>query len=166
MSEMTDIVASKTFLEVCMSIEGLCADLYHYYSDIYTDNPGAARLWKKTALEEEDHRRQFDLALRLLHETEFEVEKESLKKAYSIQYTLLKQLEQVKLNKPVLHAAVADAVEMEELLADLHVQASLKFREESMKKLFIALGDADRDHVMDLYRYRTIQTLPYFEMRG
>jgi hypothetical protein len=66
MSEMTDVIASRTFLDVYMGIETLCADLYHFYSEVFEDIPEASRLWKKTALEEENHKRQFELALRLI----------------------------------------------------------------------------------------------------
>jgi rubrerythrin len=155
MSEMTVMVTKKTFLDVCMGIEGLCADLYHHYSKIYEDIPEASRLWKKTALEEENHQKQFELALRLLNDTEFEVPKDNLKRVYSIQHKLQKHLEQIKHNKPELLAAVLKALEMEEKLADLHVHTSLHFRDESMQNLFKALSEADSDHVADMQRYRT-----------
>ena len=71
----------------------------------------ASRLWKKTALEEENHRRQFELALRLVNETEFEVSKDGLKRAYSIQNKLLNLMEHIKDNKPDLLTAVTKALE-------------------------------------------------------
>jgi rubrerythrin len=166
MSDMTVMMSKKIFLEVCMGIEGLCAELYHYYSEIYEDIPEASRLWKKTALEEESHQRQFELALRLVNETEFEVSKDGLKRAYAIQYKLLKLLEHIKSNKPELLTAVSKAVEMENKLADLHVHTSLHFKEEAMQNLFKSLSDADRDHVSDMQRYRTILHLPLCEMEG
>lgn len=166
MNNMTDVMASKTFLEVCIGIEGLCAELYHFYSDIYEDIPEASRLWKKTALEEENHQKQFELVLALLNEAEFEVPKESLKRAFSIQNRLQQLLVHVKVNKPELLKAVSVAVEMEEKLADMHVHTALNFREDSMQRLFKALSDADRDHVNDMRRYRTILHMPLCEMQG
>jgi rubrerythrin len=166
MIEMTDVKSKKIFLEVCMDIERLCADVYHLYSEIYEDIPEASRLWKKTALEEENHQMQFGLALRLLSGTEFEVSKDSLKRAYSIQYKLLKLINHVQGTKPELLTAVSNAVEMEEKLADLHVHASLHFKEESMQKLFKSLSEADHGHIAALQRYRTILYLPHCEMVG
>lgn len=166
MSEMNELMSRKVFLEVCMGIEGLCAELYHFYSEIYKDTPEASQLWKKTALEEENHQKQFELALRLLNETEFEVPEESLKRAYSIQYKLLKLIEHIKHTAPELMTAVSKAVEMEESLADLHVHTSLKFKDDSMQKLFKSLSDADRGHVSDMLLYRTILDLPQSEMDG
>ena len=164
MSEMNDTTSKKIFLEVCMGIEVLCAELYHYYSAVFEDNPEASRIWKKAALEEEDHQKQFELALRLLNETEFEVQKDSLERAFSIQYKLLKLTDLVKSSKPELLTAVSKAVEMEDKLADLHVSAALKFKDMSIQKLFKVLGEGDRKHVAVLQRYHTILLLPHSEM--
>jgi rubrerythrin len=166
MSALTDSIAKRKFLDVCMGIEGLCADLYHYYSKIYEDIPEASSLWEKTALEEENHRKQFELALKLWDETEFEVLNDSLNQACSIHEKLLKLMEQIKNTKPDLLIAVSKAIEMEEKLAGLHAHNSLKFKEESMQNLFKALSDADLDHVADLQRYRSILYLPLSEMEG
>ncbi len=166
MNEMTDMMTRKIFLEVCMGIESLCADLYHYYSKIYEDIPEASTLWTKTALEEENHQKQFELALKLLDDTEFEVLNGSLTRAYAIQYKLLKLMSNIRSAKPDLLTAVSKAVEMEEKLADLHIQTSLKFRDESMQNMFKALSEADRGHVSELQRYRSILYLPLSEMEG
>jgi len=166
MNEMTDVMTRKIFLEVCMGIEARCAELYHYYSKIYEDIPEASALWKKTALEEENHQKQFELALRLLDDTEFEILNDSLTRAYAIQYKLLNLMNNIRSAKPELLTAVSKAIEMEEKLADLHIQTSLKFREESMQNMFKALSEADRGHVSDLQRYRSILYLPLSEMEG
>jgi len=166
MSEMTDLMNRKVFLEICMGIERLCAELYNFYGEIYADIPDASSLWKKTALEEENHQSQFELALRLINETEFEVPEDSLKRAYAIQFKLLKLMDHIRSNKPDLLTALSKALEMEEKLADLHAHTSLKFKEESMHNLFRVLGEADRGHVSDMQRYQTILHLPHSEMRG
>jgi rubrerythrin len=167
MSESTDVTMAtrKNFLEVCMGIERLCAELYNFYGDLYEDNPEASRLWKKTALEEENHQNQFGLALRLLDETEFDVPQDSMEHAYSIQYKLLKLLNHIKNVKPELVIAVSKAVEMEQKLADLHVHSSLRFKDISIRNLFKTLSEADRDHVAALQQYQAILYLPQSEMR-
>jgi rubrerythrin len=166
MSEMTVMMSKKIFLEVCMGIEGLCADLYHHYSEVYEDVPEASHLWKKTAMEEENHKLQFELALRLMDENEFEISQDSLNRAYTIQYKLLRLMEHVKSNTPELLTAVTRAVEMEDNLADLHVHTSLNFKDRSLQKLFSALGEDDRSHVSALQRFQTILDLPHCEMEG
>ena len=163
---MTVMMSKKIFLEVCIGIEGLCADLYHYYSEIYVDIPEASQFWKKTALEEENHKRQFEMALRLMNESEFEVTKDGLKRAYAVQYKLLKLIDHVKVNQPELLTAVSKAVDMEGQLAELHAHTSLLFKEKSMHTLFRSLSEADQGHVSDMQRYLNILNLPLCEMEG
>ncbi|OGU13061.1 MAG: hypothetical protein A2076_07215 [Geobacteraceae bacterium GWC2_53_11] len=166
MSDMTDDMTKKVFLDVCAGIEKLCADLYHHYSTIYQDIPEAASLWKKTALEEENHQKQFELALRLWDETEFDVLNDSLKQAYTIQYKLMTFMNNIKSSKPDLLTAVSKAIEMEKKLAALHVNTALKFKEASMQDMFKALSEADNGHMADLQRYQSILSLPHCEMEG
>ncbi len=164
MSEMINLMTSKIFLQTCISIEELCAELYHYYSRAYEDIPEASRLWKKTALEEEDHRQHFMLAVRLMNETEFKVSGNHLIKAYSIQNKLRYLLNQVSHSTPELLTAVTKAIEMEDVLADLHAHISLNFNDSNMQNLFRALSEADRDHISALKQYRTILYLPQSDM--
>jgi len=164
--EMTTVPTNKAFLEVCMSIEGLCADLYHYYSERYRDVPEASRLWKKTALEEENHQRQFELALLLSEQVEYDVTRVSLKRAYSIESALQKFVAQVKRNTPDLLTAVSRAVEMEEILSELHANQCLRFKDDSIQGLFKAMNEADNEHMVALQRYLTILNLPQCEMCG
>lgn len=166
MSEMTDLMTKKIFLDVCAGIEKLCADLYHHYSIIYQDIPEASSLWKKTALEEENHQKQFELAIRLWDETEFDVLNDSLKQAYTIQYKLMTFMNNIKSSKPDLLTAVSKAIEMEKKLAALHVSTALKFKEASMQDMFKALSEADNGHMADLLQYQSILSLPNCEMEG
>lgn len=165
MNEINDTSGKKTFLIVCAGIEGLCAEIYHYYSKIYDDIPDASRLWKKTALEEENHQKLFELALKLWNDTEFDILHDSVRDAYSIQLKLIELMNRIKSKKPDLMVAISKAVEMEEKLEKLHAQTSLKFKEESMQKLFKSLSEADHDHIADLRRYRSILFLPLSEMK-
>jgi rubrerythrin len=160
MRAKTVLITKEDFLNACISIEGLCANLYHHYSRIYADIPEAVRLWKKTALEEENHQKQFELALRLLKQTEFEVSMESLKRVHGVRKRLLQLSAHIQKNKPELVTAVSKALEMEEELADLHAQSSLNFKDVSMQNLFKALSEADRDHVADMQQYRNLLHQP------
>jgi rubrerythrin len=166
MNDMSSSASKKLFLEVCMGIEKLCADVYYGYSKLYEDIPEAASLWVKTALEEENHQRQFEMALRMIDDIVFEVPKANLERAYSIQFKLLKLLNHLSEVKPELHVAVSKAIEMEEKLSDLHLHTSVKFTDVSLQSLFKTLGEADRDHVSALQQFQTILSLPISEMNG
>ena len=49
MSMSNETMTRKIFLDIYKGVEGICADLYHYYSRSYEDIPDASRLWEKTA---------------------------------------------------------------------------------------------------------------------
>src|SRR5450631_3361737 len=105
--------ALSLFLDLCAQNERLCADLYHYYSDLFLDSADISSLWKKTALEEENHQKQFELAFRLRDDCEFELTKD-LERALSIHHKLTSLLDHVHHNPPDIVSALQKAVEMEE----------------------------------------------------
>jgi len=145
---------NRIFLELCMGMEGLCADLYRYYGSQFEANPEAAQLWKKAAMQKENQQWLYEMALRLLGEMEFRVSRDSLAMASRIQFRLLGFIADCGSETPDLVTAVAKAVELEEELACLHAQASMHFRDRSLGRLFSALNDAGRLHVDELQRFR------------
>jgi len=153
------------FFDVCAGIEGLCAKLYHYYSDIYKDNDEVSRLWAKTALEEENHQKQFELVNRLRDDIGFDLNAD-IDRTVRIHQKLGTLLEHVRLNPPDLVTALSRAIEMEENLADLHLDSSVSFHDESIKAMFLALREFDQDHVKSLRHCLAIMQLPTTEMVG
>lgn len=153
------------FFDVCAKIEGLCATLYHYYSDLYKDDDDVSQLWKKTALEEENHQKQFELANRLRNDVGFDLDAD-LERIYRIHQKLVNLLEHVRRNPPDIVTALTRAIEMEESLSDLHLDSSVHFHDESIHKMFQALRDFDQDHVKSLRHCLLIQMLPKTEMTG
>jgi rubrerythrin len=153
------------FFDECTRIEGLCADLYHYYSDLYRDSAEVSQLWKKTALEEENHQKQFELANRLQKAGGIELNAD-LDRAYRIHQKLVKLLEHVRQNPPDIVTALTRAIEMEESLADLHLDSSVHFHDESLRRMFQALLAYDQDHIKSLRHCLAIRMLPSAEMTG
>lgn len=153
------------FFDVCAKIEGLCASLYHYYSDLYKDNDDISRLWKKTALEEENHQKQFELANRLRDDVGFDLDAD-LDRTYRIHQKLGTLLEYVRQNPPDIVTALSKAIEMEESLSDLHLDSSVRFHDESVSRMFQALREFDQDHVKSLRHCLAIVMLPGAEMTG
>lgn len=153
------------FFDVCAKIEGVCAELYHYYGVIHRDNEDVSRLWIKTALEEENHQNQFKLAYRLRNDVEFELESD-LARADRIYQKLIKLLEHVRRHPPDIITALTKAIEMEESLADLHVENAVRFTDQATQKMFKALGEFDQDHVKSLRHSLAIVTLSQSEMVG
>lgn len=153
------------FFDVCARIEGLCAELYHFYSEAHQSNDDVARLWKKTALEEENHQKQFELANRLRNEVDFDLNAD-LERTYRIYNKLNSLLEHVRQNPPDIETALTKAIEMEEILSDLHLDSSVRFHDESIRKMFQALREYDLDHVKSLRHCLAILTLSKTEMTG
>ncbi len=153
------------FFDICAKIEGLCAELYHYYSDVFQEYDEASQLWKKTALEEENHKRQFELASRLGDNSIFEVDTD-MDKTYRIYDKLRKLLEHVRKHSPDIVTALTKAIEMEEYLADLHMESSVRFNDNSIREMFQAMRDFDQEHVTSLKRLQTILMLPKSVMTG
>lgn len=153
------------FFDVCANIEGLCASLYHHYSDIFKDNDDVSRLWKKTALEEENHQKQFEFAQRILDGVEFELVGD-FERTCRIQQKLNSLLEHVQQNPPDMETALTRAIEMEEVLAELHLDTSVKFQDASIRDMFLAFRDFDQDHVKSLRHCLAVLTLAKAEMVG
>jgi rubrerythrin len=153
------------FFEVCAKIEGQCAELYHYYSALHHENEELSQIWKKTALEEENHQKQFELAFRLRDDVKFELKVE-LERAKNIYGKLSNLIEHVRQNPPDIVTALTRAIEMEESLADLHLDCSVNFHDESVSRIFQALKDYDQDHVKSLRHFQSIMTLASAEMAG
>jgi len=153
------------YFDLCAKIEGLCATLYHYYSDIFKDLDHVSQLWKKTALEEENHQKQFELANRLREDVDFDLSA-NIDRTYQIHQKLSNLLDHVRKNPPDVVTALTKAIEMEEGLADLHLDSSVTFKDETIKNLFLALRDFDQDHVKSLQQGLAIMTLSQTEMVG
>ena len=132
--------------DVCREIEGIFAELYHFYSDLFADNVEASRMWKKTAMEEENHQHQFALARRMLSNIEC-VANVDIDSVVTVRDKLLKLVPYMKKNPPDLVTALTRAIEMEEKLMDLHASRAVSFSDPEIKKFFAAMINFDQDHV-------------------
>jgi rubrerythrin len=157
--------AATLFFDVCARIEGKCAELYHYYSDVHRSNEDVSKLWKKTALEEENHQRQFELAYRIREEAGFDLNVD-LDRTYKIYHKLNNLLDHVRKSPPDIATALTKAVEMEEALSELHLDSSVRFHDQSIRNMFQALREFDQDHVKSLRHCLAIVTLSTAEMAG
>ena len=153
------------FLEVCSKIEGLSAELYHYYSELFHDDQESSQLWKKTALEEENHQKLFELALRLRNECELEIISD-YNKALRVYEKLKSLIIYVRESPPDIFLAITKAIEMEVALADLHVDSAAHFIDAQTQNMFKSLQAHDKEHIDALRRHQAILFLPRTEMTG
>jgi rubrerythrin len=122
-------------------------------------------MWKKTALEEENHQQQFELAHRIRNDVGYELNVD-VDRACRVYQKLNVLLEHVRKNPPEVTTALTKALEMEETLADLHLDCSVHFQDESITQMFLAMRAFDQDHVAAMRRCLTITTLSKSEMAG
>lgn len=150
---------------ICAKIEAGFAELYHYYGELFSKDHDASALWKKVAAEEENHFRQFEFADRLYRNADFDMNVET-GRAQRVCEKLGSLLEHVRQNPPTLETALVRAIEMEEVLADLHMTTAVKFADESVQKMFRAMSGSDQEHIQSLRRHLTILKLSQTEMNG
>ncbi|MFZ4860128.1 MAG: hypothetical protein ACOYL3_27510 [Desulfuromonadaceae bacterium] len=153
------------FLNVCSKIEGLSAELYHYYSELFHEDEESSRLWEKTALEEENHQKLFELAIRLRNECEIEIVTD-YNKALRVYEKLKALLSHVRQTPPDIFLAITKSIDMEVALADLHIDSATKFNDVQIKNMFKSLQGHDQEHIDALRRHQAILFLPRTEMTG
>lgn len=159
------IDSATLFFDVCARIEATVAELYYYYGEIHQENDHVAQMWVKTAQEEEGHERQFQLAYKLRKEADFELTAD-LERARRLYQKLVNLLEHVRKNPPSVKVALEKAIEMEEALAGLHLDCSVRFKDDSINRMFQALRSFDQEHVAAMQRCLTVMNLKDSEMNG
>ena len=56
---------TKDILEICQEIELSCAELYHYFAELFKNDRATLLFWRKAAMEVENHAKRFALILKL-----------------------------------------------------------------------------------------------------
>ena len=138
-------------LEICRDVELANAALYHYFAEIFSSDNEVAALWNKTALEEENHARQFVLGIKM--------RKEQIVEALSIDGSKAKDLlnfvkslsAQMRTSPPDKVEALRIAINLEERLAGFHMTTVSGFADNNLKKLFTAMMKTDDHHVEKLH---------------
>lgn len=143
----------EKFLEVCRNIELVNAELYQYFAEIFSSHPELAALWHKTAQEEENHARQFVLAIKMRKETIVDSFVIDGSKAENTLDIVKSYYNTVKNTPPSMLEALSVAIKIEKGLASFHLVNSVHFVQESHKKLFSAMMAADQEHLEALQKF-------------
>ena len=146
MNEQT--IALEKCLDACQEIEEIASQIYHYHADQFADNDKIARLWRKTALEEENHARQVVLAKKIA--TSISDTNLNVGQTESTLNLIRTLFEAIKKSPPRLEEAIRTAILFEETLAQFHMDNALLFEEKGIAGLFKALMMHDRKHMQEL----------------
>jgi len=149
MSDKAMTLSEQILLEKCREIELLCKELYEYFALIYADNEDAVRLWRKTAMEEQNHADQFTLALKLRKDLPCTVLTDSAR-VESILSQLRIVIAKVKAEPPSLVDALNSAIKLEKHLSEFHIDCVARFENESYRKMFNAMMSSDNEHIESL----------------
>lgn len=136
----------QALLEKCRKIELLNQELYTRFAETYHDVPEAVYLWRKTAIEEQNHAEQFTLALKLkkglqMHST---IPLDTADKLITRLNTIIEGLPAKTLS---LLDALEFAIKLEQYLVKFHISCVATFTDASFQKLFNAMMKSDQDHI-------------------
>ena len=139
---------ARRALKLCAEMEREMGALYRDLAAAHAEDPELAQLWFKTAREEDNHARQFELAL--LYDEKLGtvlVTSETAKALVGVVPEMRWRLAEGQ-TSPV--KALRTAIELEERFADFHMTTVTTFGTPGLRKLFEAMMAADRDHVAAL----------------
>jgi rubrerythrin len=145
----TNLVQTSIFLDSCQELENLAAELYHLLADQFHDDRETALIWRRTALEEENHALQVTLAKRLIGEI-VGVNMESFKSVGGLKEELASLYSRFLAAPPDLYEALSTAIDFEERLERFHMHNAIRLKERPGIALFTAMMNHDRDHVVRL----------------
>jgi rubrerythrin len=137
---------TKDVLEVCQSVELSCAELYHYFAEIFKEDRDSFLLWLKTAMEEENHGRLFALVAKLQRRNIVKSIRIELIDAEIALIYIQSLIEKVKRTPPSLEEALRIALDLEKKLDCLIMKNSVDFADQSYEKTFLAITKYDAKH--------------------
>jgi len=140
-------------LEVCRDIELSSAELYKYFAKIFCDHEEMAALWYKTAQEEENHAKQFILAITMRREQLVESLVIDSGTAESTLNFVRAIYDVVRVNKPSMLEALSSAITLEVNLSKFHMTTAVHFVEKTHRQLFAAMLKADKNHIEALREF-------------
>jgi rubrerythrin len=143
-------VGTKDVLEVCQSVEYACAELYHYFAELFKDDRDSFLLWLKTAMEEENHARLFALVAKLRRSNIVQSIRIELVDAEVALIYVQSLLEKAKNNPPSLMEALRTAIDLEKKMDGFLIDNVIGFVDETHEKSFMAITNADSKHLESL----------------
>lgn len=138
------------FLDACEQIERVAADLYHFYADHFVSDREISQLFRKTALEEENHVRMVQMAKRMVDQIRGVNVDTRLGQAAATFIT--NHFEDVKKFPPALDQALQSSIRFEDKMSIFHSDNALLFTSNEVREIFTSLMKNDQEHVESLQR--------------
>lgn len=134
------------FLDICHEVESISARIYSFFARNVTQSALIARMWYKTAREEEEHARNILLAKEMMSSVSW-ISIQSWNNALeAIQE--IRQIEHlVQQATPTLEKSLRFALDCERHMECMHMHNAILVRNKTGNNMFRALMQSDRDHV-------------------
>jgi rubrerythrin len=136
-------------VHACRDIELAMAGLYRALAEIHDYQPAIARMWRKTAREEDNHAAQFSLLLDAMPDAADRpaVDVRALDR---LRQAIESTIEEFRLRSPSLREALVAVIDFEESMDHIHANHALVFTDSRCKRMFTAMMAADAGHVSQL----------------
>jgi len=139
---------TQDVLEVCQSIKLMCAEIHHYFAELFKDDRPTLLFWKRTAMEEENNAKEFALIAKLRRQNVIHSLRIDLVDAEIALIYLRTLLERMKDNPPSHEEALRTSIKLEEKITTYHLNNIVEFSDPSFRKLFAAALLADQDRII------------------
>jgi len=125
------------------------AGLYEALAEMHAHAPAIARLWRKTAREEDNHAAQFSLLLDGMREAVLEATVD-LSALESVRQAVENTIEEYRLRPPSVREALVAAIDFEEAMDRPHADQAVSFVDVRCRRMFEAMMAADCGHAAKL----------------
>ncbi|TGU73982.1 rubrerythrin [Geomonas terrae] len=136
-------IAVAQVLTVCEKTEFACADIYHYFANLFKEEREIFYIWLKSALERENRARLFALVGKLRLDDVVEAALLDLAQAEKILKKVRELEKKVKEEPPAVREALELAMELEQMLDAISMERVVQFTE-SYQKWFLAIMNRDQ----------------------
>ena len=144
----------RQYIKTCSEIEKTVAQIYQELSESEHFGGDVRRMFHTLANDENDHAMQLDFALRLPTVT-IALEQNMLHQQAAGLLTRAKNsLQKVTQKALSVAEAVALGIGLEENFCGIHLNNSVNFQDESMKKMFSAMARDEKIHKNQLLEFR------------
>ena len=144
-SSLSDL--RQDILDVCSCIRSTCAELYHFYADLFVNDRAAFLFWKRVAMGEENHAKEFTLIAKLKRQKIIHSFQSDLIDAEIALFYLQSLIEKTRQNPPSLEDALSTSIKLEEKLSRFHLQNLVEFTDPSFRKQFTKMIQTDQERI-------------------
>lgn len=142
-------VKMSLFLDTCSEVETITAEMYYFFAAHFSAERELSQLWKKTAMEEENHARRVGLAKKMIESISW-VNLDAWRSAYLARKLIRQIATAVQKSPPSATDALTLALHCEKRMHHLHMQNAILLKENAGNSMFKAMLQEDRGHIVML----------------